>query len=311
MSDDDEAENEYPDYSPDEDEIVDVPSVDYIVFYSEGDWYAEDEHGQFRLQAGHRVPPEEKDLDYEPCGALLKHSYERYGEKRYCGKLADTNFTNVTDDSTGYCKIHQNHAALDEQHMKNAKHLAFVESREDIFDYLSPHERVLAVETFKSLLNESKYDYESETNDLTIETDEDTVFNGQTVEMKFPVPTEKTARAKALWFAALDYVRMENILEEQFRVAAEETGPDGEPLTVGEKSKVVTVTDEEQVIEDTDEHHLNLPLSRIQKDYERHLEVGGVEHDGTEDASQEEAREWVLTVEGDEEVDDIQAPSDE
>ena len=308
MSDDD-SSGEYKDHSPDEDQIVDVPSVDYTVFYSDGTWFGEDDYGQFRLQAGHSTDPTEKDLDYDVCGAVLKHSYERYGEKRYCGKMADTQFSNVTDDTTGYCSHHQNRVNLEKGHMENAKHLAFVESREDIFEYLSPHEQILAIETFRSLLDESKYGYESDTNTLTIETEQDTAFEGQDVEIDFPVPTEKTARGKALWFAALDYVRMENILEEQFRVAFEETGPDGEQLTVGETTKIVNVNDDTgEVTEDTDEHHLNLPLSRIQKDYERHLEVGGVEHDGTEEASEQEAREWVVTVEGDTNVDEVEPP---
>lgn len=291
------------DYAPDEEQIVDVPSVDYTVFYSNETWFGQDEHGQFQLRAGSSTDPKEKrdEYNYEPCGAVLRHSYERYGERKYCEAMAVENFGNNAPDNYKYperCRRHQNYGELMDQQERNAKHLAFVESYSNIFDYLSAHEQIFAVETFKSLLSESKYDFETDENELTVDGTESDLFETDELTIEFPVPSEQVARAKALWFASLDYVRMENILEEQFRTAAEEEGPDGEPLTVGERTTVVSVTDEGRVIEDKDEHHLNLPLSRIQKDYERHLEVGGVEHDGGEETSDEEARTWILKKEG-------------
>lgn len=291
-------------YAPDEDQIVDVPTVDFRIYYSDGEWFGDDEHGQFRLRTGSSKDPteHEDEYDYEPCGAILRHSYERYGQRRYCEAMAVSNFGNGTPENyehPEYCRSHQNFGELMDQHERNAKHLAFVESYDNIFDYLSAHEQVFAVETFKSLLSESKYDFETDGEVIEGDATDSDLFDGDTFELTFPVPTEKVARAKALWFASLDYVRMENILEEQFRVAAEETGPDGEQLTVGERTTIVSVSDDGRVIEDKDEHHLNLPLSRIQKDYERHLEVGGVEHDGGDETSDEEARTWILKKEGD------------
>lgn len=290
-----------------EDTVVQRPELDHTIFYSKSEdaWMGKDEHGQFRLQAGAREPPSEhlEDYDYEPCGATLKHSYERYGEKRYCEALAVSNFhKNGKDMSDNYeypqhCRRHQGHGAIMEQHEESVKHMAFVESYENLFDYFSAHEKFVAVETFSSLLDESKYDFEPEDEPLVVEADDTDVFDPETVELTFPVPQEHVARAKALWFATLEYIRIENVFEEQFRVAAEETGPDGEDLTVGEKSTVVTVTDDGRVIEEKGEHHLNLPLSRIQKDYESHLDFGGVEHTADEESDDDDARTWVLKAE--------------
>lgn len=182
---------------------------------------------------------------------------------------------------------------------ERSTHLAFASSFETLFEYLDTHKKILAIEMFNSLIQESTYEYEPEYIEKEFDVTEETSIlpDVETIEMDFPVPTEHKVRAKSLWFAALNYVQMENIMEEQFRVAAKETGPDGEPLSVGERTKVVSVTDEGRVIEDKDEHHLNLPLSRIQKDYERHLDVGGVEVGEEDETTEAEAREWVLSVE--------------
>lgn len=295
-------------YGPNpEDTVIQRPELEHTIFYSEADdkWYGKDEHGQFHLHAGSRTPPSEndKEYDYEPCGATLKFSYERYGEKRYCEGLAVSNFhkngKDMSDDYEypGLCRRHQGQGNIMDLNEDNVKHMAFVESYENLFDYLTAHEKFVAVETFKSLLEDSKYDFETESEPLAVQTDDSDVFDPETVELSFPVPSAHVARAKALWFATLEYIRIENIFEEQFRVATEETGPEGEDLTVGEKSTVVTVTEEGRVIEEKDEHHLNLPLSRIQKDYERHLDFGGVEHSGEEDVGDDEARTWVLKAE--------------
>lgn len=296
------------DYAPDDEQIVDVPSVDYTVFYSEGDWYGRDEHGQFQLQAGSREDPNEHPEDYEhyePCGAVLKYTYDRYGERRYCTGMAVSNFAaDKSYEYPGYCKRHQGQGYMKDQRHKQAKHLAFVESYDNMFQYFDAHEQVLAAETFKSLLEESKYDYETETHTLSCDATDTDLFDGDEFTIELPIPTSKKARAKSLWYASLDYVRMDNILEEQFRVAAEETGPDGKALTVGERSTIVTVTDEGREVEERDEHHLNLPLSRIQKDYERHLEVGGVDSDASEDVGEDEARTWILRKSGSDDTDE-------
>lgn len=291
--------------------------VDYRVFESDGEWYGQDEHGEFKLDAGSPEPVDPDDYNYDPCGAVLRHSYSRFGEARYCEGMAVSNFSKHHDIDREYdqfCKHHQTRGAIMEHTRdEKAKHLAFASSFETLFEYLDPPKKVLAVEMFASLLDESKWDFDPEFVVKEIDTSKSELFEDtDSVHIDFPVPTERPARAKSLYFAALNYVQMENIMEEQFRVAANETGPDGKPLAMGERSTVVTVTEDGDVIEDKEEHHLNLPLSRIQKDYERHLKVGGVEVGGDEtEVSDAEAREWVLTVESGQDDPAPEATSDD
>lgn len=276
--------------------------VDYRVFEYDGEWFGQDDHGQFQLDAGSSEPPDSDDYNYEPCGAVLRHSYDRFGERRYCTAMAVSNFPDDKHDREydDYCRNHQSRGSfMDYVKEEQSQHLAFAGSFETLFEYLDSHKKILAVEMFSSLLEESKWEYDPEYIFKEIDVSDSALFGDEeTASVDFPVPTERKARAKSLYFAALNYVQMENIMEEQFRVAANETGPEGEDLAMGERTKVVSVTDEGNVIEDKDEHHLNLPLSRIQKDYERHLKVGGVEVGGdSAEVSDDEARQWVFQVE--------------
>jgi len=290
-------------------------SVSYPVWQDDDDvWHGKDEHGQFHLDAGSPTPVNSDDYNYEPCGAVLTYTFDRYGERRYCEGMALSNFDEDAHDREhdDFCKVHQSRGSIQESIQERSKHLAFAASFETMFEYLDVHKKVLAIEMFRSLLGESSFDFDpaNETKEFDVEGSSE-IFGGvDTVEMEFPVPQEHVVRAKSLYFAALNYVQMENIMEEQFRVAAEETGPEGEPLAVGERTKVVTVDENMGVIEDRDEHHLNLPLSRIQKDYERHLDVGGVSTDSDEEVSDGEAREWILKVEEDTDEPAPEATSD-
>lgn len=288
--------------------------VTYRIFKYDGEWFGEDDHGQFKLNAGSMTPPDPDDYDYEPCGAVLRHSYDRFGEARYCEALAVSNFPDDKHDREydNYCRNHQTRGAImDYVKEERAQHLAFAASFETLFEYLDAHKKVLAVEMFDSLMEESEYDFEETYVSKEFDVSDSELFEEiDEATVDFPVPNEHQVRAKSLWFAALNYVQMENIMEEQFRVAAEEEGPDGEPLAMGERTKVVSVTDEGRVIEDKEEHHLNLPLSRIQKDYERHLDVGGVSTDTDEKVSDEEARTWVMAVESDQDTPAPEATAD-
>lgn len=287
--------------------IPDEHDVKYNVFKNgDGEWIGEDEHGNFALDAGTPEPPDPDDYNYEPCGAVLKYTWDRFGERRYCEGMAISNFMSDDGDNDHidreypqFCKHHQTRGAImDHVREEQAKHLTFAASFETLFEYLDAHKQVLAIEMFSSLLEESSYDYDPEYVVKEIDVEQSDLFPGMdTAHVDFPVPTEHKVRAKSLYFAALNYVQMENIMEEQFRVAAQETGPEGEPLSVGERTSIITVTDDGREIEDKEEHHLNLPLSRIQKDYERHLKVGGVETGEYEEVSDAEARQWVFSVE--------------
>lgn len=265
-----------------------------------------DKYGEYEEDAGSPHPVEPDDVNYIPCNAVLKHTWSRYGERRYCTGMAVENFTKhdvETDyEHPEFCKHHQVRAELMKQHEENFKTGAHAKSHEHTFQYLPPHKQLLANDLFKSLLEESSYNFETDSIELEIDiSDNDFAPDVDTLVLDHPIPTEKEIRGKALWFAALDFVTMESIRKEQFRVAAEESGPEGGSLAIGERTTIVSVTEDGRAIEDRDEHHLNLPLSRLQKDYKEHMRFGGVEYETDADESPMGTREWVAVVEPDEE----------
>lgn len=254
-----------------------------------------DEYGEYDVDAGSPHPISEDDVSYVPCNAVLKHTFSRYGERRYCTGMASVNF-----DSEGsqFCKHHRSREALMKQHAENFKTGAYVSDTQDVFAYLEPHEQILANDLYRSLLEESTYNFDAEDTELEIDVaDSEFAPDADTLVLSHPVPQNRLMRAKALWFASLDFLTMQSIREEQFRVAFEETF-EGEPLAMGERVSVVGVSDEAGAVEDRDEHHLNLALSRIQKDYKRHMEFGGVEYEAADDdgGSTMDGREWVLEL---------------
>lgn len=260
-----------------------------------------DEHGEYDVDAGspHPVDPD----NYDACNAVLKFTWDRYGERRYCTGLAISNFGDAANyEHPQFCKHHQSRAALMKATEDRFKTGAYAKSHEHTFQLLPPHKQLLANDLYKSLLEESTYaeEWEAEMVDLEIDVSEDD-FGGDadSIVLEHPVPQNHEVRAKALWHAALDFVSMESIRQEQFRVAAEESF-EGRSLAPGERIEVVTVTEDGNVIEDTAEHHLNLPLSRIQKDYERHMSFGGVFSDDDTEQTSIGEREWVIEVQPDE-----------
>jgi hypothetical protein len=290
----------------------------------------EDEFGQYNPDAGSPHPIDPDDVSYTPCNAVLRHTWSRYGERRYCSALALENFHKHGEaeqyEHPEFCRHHQSRASLMEQHEENFKTGAYAKSHEHTFQRLPPHKQVLANDLYKSLLTESTYNFETEAVELNVDV-ENHDFAGPEVDtliLDHPIPTDKAIRGKALWHAALDFITMESIREEQFRVAAEETSPDGRSLAIGETTTIVTVTDEGREVRDTEEHHLNLPLSRIQSNYQEHLKFGGVQYDTDDgETSSMGAREWVAVVGPEEDaqpetkssdgspLDDIEMPDNE
>jgi len=265
------------------------------VWYDEDDgrWWGSDEHGEFPLLAGSPHPVEKGDwntfkdkrMNYHPCNRVLKFSQKRYGEKRYC-----TGLSNGLDDT---CKHHKSRLEMDKQQRENFKTGAFTETYDAIYEYLPPHKKVLANELYRSLISESTYDFAEKFVEKDVDTS-DWKDMPEAATLIHPVPTEHEQRCMALWFAALDFVVMQNIREEQFKVAAQEQ------TAVGEKT-FEREADSGHVYTVIDEHHLNLALSRVQKDYAHHLKFGGVViEDDTRQAEVSE-RDWVIEIRADEE----------
>lgn len=260
-----------------------------------------DEHGEYKTDAGSSHPVDADEVGYEPCNAVLKYTFERYGERRYCTAMAVSNFGDAANyEYPQTCRSHQVRSALMEDHARKHTTGAHATSHKHVFEYMPSHKKLMANDLYASLLEESTYDFETETTELSIDvTESDFVEDVDELILDHEVPTAHRIRGKALWHAALDFVTMESIKEEQFRVSAEESH-DGRSLAVGETTTVVSVTDDGREITDTDEHHLNLPLSRMTKHYKEHMKFGGVEYDTDDDQAAMGTREWVAVVEPDE-----------
>lgn len=257
-------------------------------FTRDGEEWARDEHGEFRLSAGSPEPFDEDELSYQPCNAVLKFTMERYGEVRYCGGMARCNFN---PDESNRCKHHKGRDNIMAQHHEAFSTGAFVKSYTSLFDKMKPHKRVIAIEMFRNLLAESRYDFECEDVPETVDTSNVDWHDGDEVVVQFPVPKEHETRGKALWFATLEFIKVENIQQKMFEDAMRpENG------TTGEREVVVTAT-EHGKITDMGEHHLNLPLSRIIKDHKNLLNMGGVNLDNDDSAGGETvARQWVVEM---------------
>lgn len=262
-----------------------------------------DEHGEYKPDAGSPYPLTEEEAGYIPCNAVLRHTWERYGERRYCTALAVENFTKHGVDTDyehpEFCRHHQSRYEIMKKHEDRLKTGAHAKSHEHLFQHLPPHKQVLANDLFKSLLSESTYDFDAETVELEVDVSRSD-FAGPEVDtlvLDHPVPQDHKIRATALWFAALDFMSMESIREERFRVAAEEDH-EGRSLAIGETTTYISSDDGFKEV--ADEHHLNLEMSRLTRNYKEHMKFGGVPFDAEDDVTSVGAREWVAVIEPDE-----------
>lgn len=245
-----------------------------------GHTYEKDEYGEYDVDAGSATPTEDR------CNAVLKHTMSRYGETRYCTRLPENCFI---EGGSYFCRTHKSHESLMEQ-AKNVEHMAFITSYLYIFDRLPTHKRVIAIELYRSFLSESVFNFELEEVDYVLDLSDATWTQAEEHEMKFPVPTNHKARARALWYCALQYMQIESISETIFKDAFQ----DG--FAIGERETIVTVTEGGNEITDKSEHHLNLSLSRIVKDHKDLLKFGGVPMQGSDEASDDYERDWVFVL---------------
>ena len=257
------------------------------VFERKGELWGRDRYGEFKLTTGTPEVPDDEDYNYKPCKAVLKFTHQRYGEVRYCTGMAASNFGQESDR----CKHHKGRDNLMELHRDSYETGAFVHSYVVMFDKMEPHKRIVCINMFRDFLEQSIYDFEVEEVLEMIDTSSVDWTEQDEVTMQFPVPTINTNRAKYLWVATLEWIKAENIEEQLFADAMDDgTG-------VGEREVVVTVTEDGYEITDMDEHHLNLPLSRVIKDHKNLLEMGGVDittSDG--DSVTVTEREWVVDL---------------
>lgn len=219
------------------------------------------------------------------CNAPLTNWAERYGEMRYCTAMPESAFI---EDGRDFCKHHKSRADLHANAMTRAKELLkhgmYAQSIRHVFESLGPWEKVIALGLYDSYLTESTYDFDAQFEAFTVDFAESDrvlpievaaqVDADDTMSVDVPVPQAHAVRAFALYRAAI--ADMKTSLADR-----EVLGGDDDEAAM-EREVVETVTDEGRAITDLDEHHLNLAISRVDKDREKLLSFGGVPVDGTD-----------------------------
>jgi len=247
--------------------------------------WIEDAHGEYHLSRGHQDP----DGEYsDRCNAVLEDSYQRYGEARYCGQYPLNN--------QEFCWTHRGRRQISAQNVnERVKHAAQVEGYRRFLNRLPPYKKVIAITTFKSLREDSVFDFDdgnATEHVVEVNTSEADWTEQDVVEIDIPLgSTDRQAREKALLAAACELMKIESMNEQLFHDAFD---PDKEG-GVGEREVTLTVTDSGVEITQMEEHHLNLPLSRCSSDFENYLEFGGVGVEDEDDISAE-VRDWEVTL---------------
>jgi len=248
-----------------------------------------DEHGDYKEDAGSTDPQPDK------CAAPLKHSQDRYGEWRYCS--AEPRSYYVDEDHPKYshrCKHHQIHDkdVREDANMKHAKRLykhgAFIESHRVLFEVMELADLMYAVGIYRGLLEQSRYSFDAEDEEVVVDVNDDELEADEAL-LEVPIPTRDTylGQAESLLLASLDYARMKTLNVELFKTGTFE-GFTTVATGTNEGGQIV------DSIEEKREHHLNLPLSRLTKDYKKHLQAGGVDLDADNDAVKVDNRSYTL-----------------
>lgn len=224
------------------------------------------------------------------CNALLSSWKDRYGAPRYCTRLPEHEFI---DDGSEFCKVHKSRDALMKRARDLFEHGLHSKTVRHVFDKLDAWQKVTVLGWWESYIDESVYDFGIEWSETTVSdsaavddndgpvTTEGTYdaleveLDEETVTVGVPVPQEHETRCFALFRAAV--MDMKAGLADRVLLDTE----DG--TTAMEREQTVSVTDEGQEITDEAEHHLNLPVSRLDKDRTDVLAFGGVPVDGGAD----------------------------
>lgn len=213
------------------------------------------------------------------CNALLTRWKERYGEARYCMAMPESTF--LGDEGSDYCRSHK-HNETNEALMERAReaftHGLFSKSIRHVFDKLQSWQQLSVLGRYDAYVSESHYEYaptvQSHTIDfsdydgelpleLAVELDDD-----ECMDVGVPIPTEHQNRAYALYRAALSDVKSG---------LAERSILDTDSSGAMERETVVDINPETgEKYTEMEEHHLNLSLSRLDKDRKELLQFGGI-----------------------------------
>jgi len=251
----------------------------------DGDIYGEDDHGQFKVKPmrGSATPQEGRCGE---AGGVVWHTIERYGQVRYCTALPENTFI---DDGSDFCKNHKGMDGLMKQHQELFRHGYFASSYINFVDKLPPAKFLFAVEMVGGLFELSEHNFDIKEVNRTINTEDADLIQEDAVEVTLPIPQNTTVAlaANELWVAALKEVMVQNMNEAVFEDGVSQTTTSATADTDG----VITDT-----IEEKQEHHLHLPLSRLAKDIKEHLKNGGVDADNDDGVITFQKNEYTTSV---------------
>ena len=271
--------------SPDEvpDEPIGDPDIDEI------DWRECPETGNdYNANAGMAEPHPRK------CSCVLTYTFQRYGERRYCGR----------DGIDVFCSQHKTRNNTNMNVNEITSHGIMSKSVLHAFDKLSPWEQVFCIKIYQSYLNTSIYEFGDDTTVKTIdfsredndghippEADDD----GK-VDVDVPTGDNNVPRSLPLWLAAVDGLKM---VKSGLQIAIDDmegkTVTDSELLFPNENNDL---TEPEWIeLEENEEHHLNLPYDRLVRSQSDLLERGGVGVDEAEET--DDGPDWTMEVYGD------------
>jgi len=260
---------------------------------AEVDERREDEYGEYNPASGSVTPSEGR------CNATLRHWRTRYGERRYCAALPASWF----GEDSEFCSTHEDRETMAER-AKDLLGSTTIHSKSIFyeFDHLRPLKKVLGLALYDSLVEQSRYDFEPNVQTVTISFDEENreqpippdvameVDANMDLSVGIPVPTEHVYRCFCLAQAAFDEVKRVKINE---RIA--EDGLLGESVAATGTDESGQIVD--SITEDI-EHPLNLAYSRLTKDRQEDLKLGGIAVDGEPDVavSVEGAEDLIMDV---------------
>jgi len=256
-----------------------------------GEYEADSNGREYNPYSGSKTPSDGR------CNALLTNWEERYGDPRYCTQLPMETFV---EDGSEFCSTHRGRDGLMERASELLTHGLYAKTIHHVFEKLSPWQQLTVLGWYDDYVQESTYafdesletqyiDFSDFGGEMPLEVETHLDENSQ-LPVDVPVPTDHAARCFALFRAAVMDIKAG--LADRALLETE----DG--TTAMEREQVVSVTDEGYEITDEAEHHLNLPLSRIDKDKDELLAFGGVpiDSDSNVEMNVGEAEELVFDL---------------
>jgi len=264
-----------------------------------------DDRGKLRDSNDTRFSPFQGNLqprsgdDWSFCNAPLNNWRDRYLDVRYCGC--------VTPPSDTYCSTHDNRKHT----MKTAEEMMqtglYTETIDHFYARLDPWKRLVGWGTYESLLGESAYEFGTEYREQTFDfTDSEFVpeaadENGE-LTVKCGYPTQHLDPSLSLFVASMMSVQM---IQVQPTIMAEDEDGEGmmeEKQVTNAQLRSPTESNPDQywkTIESWQEHHLNIPFSRLVSDHPRLLERGGVDTDPESESDGVSGDDIVLEIDAD------------